>query len=189
MKEYTPRLKKQYNEEIIEKLKKDLDGANIMSLPKFEKIIVNVGLGTMKEDKAAFDQAIADIALITGQKPVVTKAKKAISNFKIRKGQDVGLKVTLRGNRMWEFYDRLVNIVLPRLKDFRGVPIKAFDGHGNYSLGIREHTVFPEIDTNNITKAFSMQVNINIAKSNDENSLLLLKYMGMPFIKIVKKQK
>ncbi|MBN1331307.1 50S ribosomal protein L5 [Candidatus Dojkabacteria bacterium] len=186
MKNYIPRLKKLYKEEIIKKLKQDLGDANIMALPKLDKIVINVGLGSAKEDKAAFDQAIEDISMIAGQAPVITKSKKAISNFKIRKGQDIGLKVTLRGDRMWEFYDRLVSIVLPRLKDFRGISNKAFDGRGNYSLGLREHTVFPEVDTNKVTKAFSMQVNINIANSNDENSLLLLKYLGMPFVKKAK---
>ncbi|MBD3280249.1 50S ribosomal protein L5 [Candidatus Dojkabacteria bacterium] len=183
MKKYEPRLKKQYKEKISKDLKGELGIDNVMALPRLEKIVINVGLGKLKDDKGAFDQAIEDISLITGQKPVVTKAKKAISNFKISKGENIGLKVTLRGDRMWEFYDRLVNIVLPRLKDFRGVSDKAFDGNGNYSLGLREHTVFPEIDTNKVTKAFSMQVNIGIASSNDENSQKLLRHLGMPFIK------
>lgn len=183
MKNYQPRLKTQYNKEILQNLKKDFGIENVMALPKLEKISVNIGLGKAKDDKAILEQAIEDIAAITGQKPVVTKASKAISNFKVRKGDPVGLKVTLRGERMWEFYDRLVNIVLPRLKDFRGVSLKAFDSNGNYSIGLSEHTVFPEIDTNKVTKSFGMQINIGIKNSDIEKSEKLLRYLGMPFFK------
>ncbi len=180
---YQPRLKKLYNEKLRKELKKELNLDNIWSVVSIEKIVINVGLGDAKSDEKLLENMMEDIALITGQRAVKTKAKKAISNFKIREGQNIGLKVTLRGDRMWEFFDRLVNIVLPRVKDFRGVQVKAFDGNGNYSLGLKEHTVFPEIDPNKVTKPHGLQINIIMKNGNDDASYLLLKKLGMPFYK------
>ncbi len=178
---YIPRLKKLYNKKIREELKKELKLDNIWAVVNLEKIVINVGLGDGKDDKNLIEDLTKDIALIAGQKPIATKAKKAISNFKIRAGQNIGIKVTLRGDRMWEFLDRLINIVLPRVKDFRGVSLKAFDGHGNYSLGLKEHTVFPEIDTNKVTKPHGLQINIITKNGSDEATKLLLTKLGMPF--------
>ena len=181
-----PRLKKEYDEKIRKELAKELGISNLMAVPTLVKISVNSGLGEAKNDEKILDDMISDLGLITGQRPVRTKSKKAVSNFKIRAGQEIGLKVTLRGNRMWEFYDRLVTIVLPRVKDFRGVPAKAFDGRGNYSLGLKEHTVFPEIDPNKVTKPRGMQITI-ITNSDDKKAAALLTKLGMPFVKAVKK--
>ncbi|KKQ35913.1 MAG: 50S ribosomal protein L5 [candidate division WS6 bacterium GW2011_GWA2_37_6] len=179
----TPRLKKEYNEKIRQELLKELNIKNIMAVPKLEKIIVNVGLGEAIKDSKILDDMLEDIAMIAGQRPVKTKSKKAISNFKIRIGQDIGLKVTLRNNKMWEFFDRLVNIVLPRTKDFRGVSDRAFDGRGNYALGLKEHNVFPEVDPNKVTRARGMQVIFTISGNSDEQSKVLLTKLGMPFKK------
>ncbi len=180
---YQPRLKKEYIETIRKELKDELGLDNIMSVPKLSKIVINVGLGEAKNDSKILDDMVEDISLITSQRPVKTKAKKAISNFKIRAGQEIGLKVTLRGDLMWEFYDRLVNIVLPRVKDFRGVSSKTFDGNGNYSLGIQEHTIFPEIDTSRVVKPKSMQIVIVVANADNKRAEVLLKKLGMPFAK------
>lgn len=177
-----PRLKKEYYEKIQKELAKEFGIKNLMAVPRIEKISVNVGLGEAKNDVKILDDMLEDIALIVGQRPVKTKSAKAISNFKIREGQEIGMKVTLRGDRMWEFLDRVINITLPRVKDFRGISAKAFDGRGNYSLGLREHTVFPEIDPNKVTKPRGMQIGI-ITNSNDEMARALLTKFGMPFIK------
>lgn len=181
--DYQPRLKNLYEETVRPELAKELGIENIMAVPSLEKIVVNVGLGEAKNDSGILDDMEQDIALITGQKPVRTQAKKAISNFKIRAGQEIGLKVTLRGSRMWEFYDRLVNIVLPRVKDFRGVSVRAFDGNGNYTLGLKEHTIFPEIDTNKVTRPRSMQMIFVANNADNVQSRLLHTKLGMPFEK------
>jgi len=186
---YIPRLKTKYLEETRPELLKELSLSNIMAVPSLEKIVLNVGVGEAKNDAKILDDMIEDIAVIAGQKPVKTKSKKAISNFKIRAGQEIGLKVTLRGNKMWEFYDRFVNVVLPRVKDFRGVSVRAFDGKGNYSVGLKEHTVFPEIDTNKVTKARSMQINFVIKNADNNSARLLLGKLGMPFAKVKTKSK
>ena len=178
-----PRLKKEYFEKIRPELMKELGIKNIMAVPKLEKIIINSGLGEAIKDSKIIDEMIEDISVITGQRPIRTKAKKAISNFKIRIGEDIGLKVTLRDQKMWEFLDRLVNIVLPRTKDFRGISSKAFDGRGNYALGIREHNVFPEVDPNKVTRARGIQIIFTISGNSDENSRVLLGKLGMPFQK------
>lgn len=181
-----PRLKTEYYEKIQKELAQEFGIKNLMAVPRIEKISVNVGLGDAKVDGKLLDDMIEDIALIVGQRPVKTKATKAISNFKIRIGQEIGMKVTLRGDRMWEFLDRVINITLPRVKDFRGISFKAFDGHGNYALGLKEHTVFPEIDPNKVTKPRGMQISI-ITNSNDEMAKALLTKLGMPFMKSNKK--
>jgi large subunit ribosomal protein L5 len=176
-----PRLKQKFQDEILPQLQKELELENPMAVPKLTKIVVNAGIGKeQKTNSNVAEEFGADIAIITGQKPIVTKSKLAISNFKLREGMDSGLKVTLRGDRMWHFFDRLVNGALPRVKDFRGVSRKAFDGKGNYSLGIREHTVFPEIDTSQMVRIRSMQVIVCTSTENDEHAIALLLKLGMP---------
>ncbi|MBL8014929.1 MAG: 50S ribosomal protein L5 [Candidatus Doudnabacteria bacterium] len=179
-----PTLKQKYEDSIRAELAKELGITNAMAIPNLTKIVVNAGIGKefTSNSNVAEDYA-QDIALITGQKPAVTKSKKAVSNFKLRENTDNGLKVTLRGDRMWEFYYKLVNIVLPRVKDFRGVSDKAFDKRGNYALGIKEHTVFPEIDTNKLVKIRTLQVIICTSAQNDDHAKVLLQKLGMPFKK------
>lgn len=177
------RLQKKYEEEVSKKLLKEFSYKNVMSIPSLTKVTVNCGLGEAKGDSKVFEEMLNDIALITGQKPVVTKAKKSISNFKVREEMDLGIKVTLRKDMMWYFIDRLISIVLPRIKDFRGIPYSSFDGRGNYSLGIKEHTVFPEVDATKVSKLRSLQVVINTTANTDEEAYSLLKELGFPFIK------
>lgn len=179
-----PRLKVKFEKEIKKELMQELGIKNIMAVPTVTKIVVNSGLGEAKLDAKIIDEMARDMAMITGQKPLVTKTKKAISNFKIRKGMDIGLKVTLREDMMWFFLDRLISIVLPRIKDFRGIPVKAFDRNGNYALGIKEHTVFPEVDAASVTKIRGLQIIICTSSNKDEDALLLLKKLGMPFQKL-----
>ena len=154
-----------------------------MEVPRLDKIVLNIGLGEARENARAIESATADIATITGQKPVVTRAKKSIANFRIREGMPIGVMVTLRGQRMYEFFDRLVNAALPRIRDFRGLPTKAFDGRGNYSLGVREQLIFPEIDYDKVERIRGMQININTTARNDEEAKRLLELLGMPFAK------
>jgi large subunit ribosomal protein L5 len=176
-----PRLKERYLKEILPELQRQFSYGNVMQVPRVEKITVNIGLGEARENARAVESATSDIATITGQKPVVTKAKKAIANFKIREGMPVGVAVTLRGDRMYEFLDRLLNVALPRIRDFHGVPVKAFDGRGNYSLGLREQLIFPEIEYDKVDRIRGMQVNIQTTARNDEEGRRLLELMGMPF--------
>lgn len=164
-------------------LMKELGIENVMAAPTLTKITVNIGAGKAKEDNALMEQLVSDVSLIAGQKPVITKAKKAIANFKLRENLPVGVKVTLRGDRMWEFYDKLVSVVLPRVKDFRGVSSKAFDGHGNYSLGFNDQSVFPEIDTTKVMKYHPLQVIICTSAVDDRGAYTLLKTLQMPFKK------
>ena len=178
---YTPRLKTMYEQELRVSLKDELGLATVMQVPRLEKITLNMGLGEAIQNAKILDSAVAELAAITGQRPVVTKAKKAIANFKLRKGLPIGCMVTLRGDRMYEFLDRLVNVALPRVRDFKGVSENAFDGRGNYSLGIREQIIFPEVDIDKIDKVKGLTVNIcTTAKSNDEGRALL-KALGVPF--------
>ena len=179
----TPRLKDKYIKSIQKELREELKIKNIMAVPTLEKIVLNSGLGEAKVDKTIIDDMVRDMAMIAGQKPVITMTKKAISNFKIRENMPIGVKVTLRGDMMWHFIDRLISIVLPRIKDFRGIPLKAFDGRGNYAVGIKEHTVFPEVDPTKVTKLRGLQVIICTTARNDEAALLLLQKLGMPFQK------
>ena len=178
-----PRLKERYKAEIAPELMREFAYANTMQVPRVQKVTVNIGLGEAKENARAVETATADIATITGQKPVVTKAKKAIANFKIRQHMPVGVAVTLRGDRMWEFLDRLLNAALPRIRDFHGVPTKAFDGRGNFSLGVHEQLIFPEIDYDKVDRIRGMQINIITTARTDEEGRRLLEMMGMPFSK------
>lgn len=173
-----------FEKEIKPALQKELNIKNVMAIPTIEKIVVNVGIGSeYKNNTAVIEEMSAVLAQITGQKPVVTKSKKSIANFKLREGMPNGLKVTLRKDRAWDFLYKLINIALPRVKDFRGVSDKAFDGRGNYSLGIIEHTIFPEIDTTQLQKIRSLQVVITTTAQNDQAGKLLLEKLGMPFRK------
>jgi large subunit ribosomal protein L5 len=173
--------KERYTQEVLPELKNRLGYANVMELPRMEKIVVGIGLGEAVQNSKALDSAERDLTTITGQKPVVTKAKKSIAIYKLRAGMPVGMMVTLRGKRMYDFYDRLVGIVLPRIRDFRGVSADAFDGRGNYSLGMKEQIVFPEIDYDKIEKIRGLQVTIVTSARRDDDARLLLKLMGMPF--------
>ncbi|MBW7953595.1 MAG: 50S ribosomal protein L5 [Candidatus Dojkabacteria bacterium] len=181
------RLQLKYENEIRQDLMKELGITNVMAAPTVTKIVVNSGLGEAKVDHGVIDEMVRDIALITGQKPVVTRSRKAISNFKIRENMDIGVKVTLRNDMMWHFLDRLISISLPRIRDFRGISDRAFDKKGNYSLGIKEHTVFPEVDATKVSKLRGLQIIINTSARNDNDALLLLKKLGMPFVKREKK--
>lgn len=180
------RLRKQYHEEVAATLKKEFKRPNLFAVPKIEKIVLNMGVTDPADPKAkekVMPILIKQFEIIAGQRPMITKARQAISNFKLRKGDPMGVMVTLRGEQMWEFLDKLISLVLPRVKDFRGVPKTAFDGRGNYSLGIEEQIAFPEIDFDQIEKIRGLQVNIVISNSNDEQSLRLLELLGMPFEK------
>ena len=175
------RLKEQYQEKVIPALMKEFNYRNIMEVPKLEKVVINMGLGEAIQNAKVLDSAQSELGAITGQKPVVTKAKKSIANFKLRAGMPIGCKVTLRRNRMYEFFDRLVNVALPRIRDFKGVSGKSFDGRGNYALGIREQIIFPEIDYDKIDKIKGMNIVIATTAKSDEEGKALLKMMGMPF--------
>jgi large subunit ribosomal protein L5 len=175
------RLKDRYREEIVPALMEEFGYRNVMEVPRLQKIVVNVGLGEALQDVKALDAAARDIATITGQKPIVTRARKSIASFKLREGNPIGVKVTLRGNRMYDFLDRMCNIALPRRRDFRGVSPDSFDGRGNYSLGFREQLVWPEIDYDSIDKIRGMEVTIVTTAKNDEEARRLLQLLGMPF--------
>ena len=176
-------MKDRYYKDVVPTLKKSLSVDNIMQVPKIKKVVVNVGVGEALDNAKALDAAVSDITLITGQKPVVTKARKSIANFKLREGRAIGVKVTLRGERMWSFLDRLMNIALPRVRDFRGIPADAFDGRGNYTLGLREQLVFPEIEYDKIEKLRGLEVSIVTSARTDDEGRQLLQLMGMPFKK------
>lgn len=175
------RLEERYSTEVAPQLKAKLGCANIMQLPKLEKIVLSIGLGEAIQDAKALEAAQKDLATISGQRPVVTKAKKPIATFKLRTGMPIGLMVTLRGKRMYDFFDKLVSVVMPRFRDFRGVSRDSFDGRGNYSLGIREQTVFTEIDYDKIDKIRGLEVTIVTTAKNDNEALTMLELMGMPF--------
>lgn len=177
----TIRMKEKYQKEIVPALVKMLDLDNVMQAPRLEKIVLNIGLGEALENAKSLDSAVEDIGQITGQRPVVTKAKKAISNFKLREGRAIGVKVTLRGERMWSFFDRMMSIALPRVRDFRGVSPNSFDGRGNYTLGFREQLVFPEIDYDQVDKIRGFEVTIVTTANDDEAGRALLSLLGMPF--------
>ncbi|NOZ62919.1 MAG: 50S ribosomal protein L5 [Calditrichaeota bacterium] len=181
--EYFPRLLKKYRAEIIPGLQKKFKYKNIMQVPKLEKIVVNMGVGEAIENSKALDAAMEDLMVITGQRPKVTRSKKAISNFKLRAGMPIGCFVTLRGWRMYEFLDRLINIAIPRVRDFRGLPDKSLDGRGNYNIGLKEQIVFPEIDYDKIDKIRGMNITFVTSAKSDEEAIELLKGFGMPFIK------
>ena len=176
-------LKERYQKEVVPALMKSLKMSNVMQVPRIEKVVVNIGLGEALDNAKALDAAVGDMNLITGQKPVVTKARKSIANFKLREGRAIGAKVTLRGERMWSFLDRLMNIALPRVRDFRGVSPDSFDGRGNYTLGFREQLVFPEIEYDKIDKLRGLEVTIVTTATNDDHGKQLLRMLGMPFKK------
>src|SRR3981189_1696874 len=175
------RLKQKYETEIKQSLGKELNITNAMAIPKLEKIVINMGLGEATQNVKIMDPLVADLAAIVGQKPVITKAKKSIAAFKVREGMPIGVMATLRGDHMYEFFDRLVNIALPRVRDFRGVSTKSFDGRGNYTLGLRDQLIFPEIDYSKVDKLKGMNVTIVTTARDDNQARALLKSFGMPF--------
>ena len=183
MSNYVPRLKKVYKDKIAPELFKELGYTSVMQIPALKKVVVSMGVGEALTNKKLLDAAVTDITLITGQKAVKTKAKKSIANFKLREGNEVGVMVTLRGAHMYEFLDRLINVALPRVKDFRGINPNGFDGHGNYSLGITEQIIFPEIDFDKIERVSGLNVNIVTSARTDSDARALLTKFGMPFRK------
>jgi large subunit ribosomal protein L5 len=176
-------LKDRYKEEVVPALMKELNLSNVMQVPRVDKVVVNIGVGEALDNAKSLDAAVGDLTQITGQKPVVTKARKSIAAFKLREGRAIGVKVTLRGERMWSFLDRLMNIALPRVRDFRGISPDAFDGRGNYTLGLREQLVFPEIDYDKIDKLRGLEVTIVTSGRTDDEARQLLQMLGMPFRK------
>ena len=176
-----PRLKQRFRDEIAPALMREFSYRNAMQVPRVEKVVVNIGLGEATQDAKALDSAAQDLAIITGQKAVITRAKRSIANFKIREGNPIGLTVTVRGDRMWEFMDRLLNAALPRIRDFRGVSRNAFDGRGNFSLGVREQLIFPEIEYDKVERVRGFQINIITSANTDEEGARLLELLGMPF--------
>lgn len=177
------RMKERYQTELVPALQDSLGLTNVMQVPQIKKVVVNIGMGEALDNPKALDAAVSDVTQITGQKPVVTKARVSIANFKLREGRAIGVKVTLRGERMWSFLDRLLNIVLPRVRDFRGVSRDAFDGRGNYTLGLREQLIFPEIEYDKIDKIRGMEITIVTSAKSDEQAAQLLEMLGMPFRK------
>jgi large subunit ribosomal protein L5 len=175
------RLRERYTREVLPNLMKELGYRNHMQVPRLDKIVINIGLGEAIQNAKALDVAVAELVAITGQKAVITKARKAIANFKLREGMPIGCMVTLRGDRMYEFFDRLVNVGLPRVRDFKGISDRSFDGRGNYSLGVREQIIFPEIDLDKVDKVRGLTVCINTTAKTDAEGKALLKAMGMPF--------
>lgn len=178
---YVPRLKKLYLEEVVPKLKKEFSIENQMAVPKLEKISLNMGMGEAISNIKILDDAVEELSALAGQRPTVTRAQKSIAAFKLREGMPIGCRVTLRGERMWEFLDRLISVALPRVRDFRGVPTKSFDGRGNYTLGIRDHLIFQEVDYNKVERAKGMNITIVTTAGNDERAQVLLRELGMPF--------
>jgi large subunit ribosomal protein L5 len=178
---YTPRLKERYNQELRESLRRELGLANIMEVPRPEKVVVNMGVGEASRDAKVMDGAIRDLSTITGQKPAVRRARKSIATFKIRQGMPIGVAVTIRGDRMWDFLDRLLSVVLPRIRDFRGLDPSSFDGHGNFSFGVTEQLVFPEIDYDDIDATRGMDITIVTTGTSDEAGRALLRGLGFPF--------
>ena len=176
-----PRLRTRFEKEIKAKLQEELGLTNVMQVPSFAKIVVNMGVGKATQQRSLLDGAVTDLTTITGQKPSVRKAKKSIANFKLREGNEIGAKVTMRGDRMWEFYDRLVSLAIPRIRDFRGMSPKQFDGHGNYTFGLTEQLVFPEIDYDRIDSVRGMDITIVTTAETDDQGRALLRALGFPF--------
>jgi len=177
------RIREIYNKTVVPALQKDFNYKNVNAVPRIEKICINIGMGEATQNAKLLDGAVAELTAISGQKPVITKAKKSIAAFKLREGMPIGVMVTLRGDRMYEFFDRLVTVALPRVRDFRGVSSKSFDGRGNYTLGIRDQLIFPEIDYNKVDKTKGMNICITTSAKTDAEGLALLRHMGMPFTK------
>jgi large subunit ribosomal protein L5 len=178
---YTPRFKLRYREELLPSLQQQLGFSNVNQVPRLEKIVVNMGVGDAIKDGRMLDAALEDLTTITGQKPVITKARKSIAGFKLREGMSIGAKVTLRGDRMWEFLDRLVSLALPRIRDFRGLDPRSFDGHGSYTLGVTEQLIFPEVDYDKVLKVRGMDITIVTTASGDEEGRALFAALGFPF--------
>lgn len=176
-----PGMKEKYNQEVVPALMKKFEYRSVMQVPKLEKVVINIGMGEAIQNAKAIDAAVNDLQIITGQRPVVTRAKKSVAAFKVREGMQIGVKVTLRGSRMYDFMDRLVNIALPRVRDFRGISAKAFDGRGNYTLGIKEQLIFPEINYDKIDKVRGMDITFVTTAKTDEEGREMLRLMGMPF--------
>jgi large subunit ribosomal protein L5 len=177
------RMQEKYNSEVVPALRKAFDLQNVMQVPRIQKVVVNIGMGEAMDNPKSMEAAVSDLTIITGQKPVMTKARKSIANFKLREGRLIGTKVTLRGDRMWSFLDRLMNTALPRVRDFRGVSGNAFDGRGNYTLGLRDQLIFPEIEYDKIDKLRGMEVTIVTTAKNDDQARTMLQLLGMPFSK------
>jgi large subunit ribosomal protein L5 len=175
------RLKERYSNDVVPALKKEFGYTNVMAIPKIEKVVVNMGLGEATQNAKIVDTGADEVMRVTGQKPVVTRAKKSIAQFKVRKGQPIGAMVTLRGERMWDFLDRLISVALPRVRDFRGVSARGFDGRGNYTLGLKDQLLFPEIDYMKVDKARGMNVSVVTSARTDEEARKLLQFIGMPF--------
>ncbi|MCH2173682.1 50S ribosomal protein L5 [Myxococcota bacterium] len=176
-----PRILTRYRDEIVQKLKSDFGYTNLHQVPKLTKIVVNMGVGEAAQNPKLLENAAEELSVITGQKPVIRKARKSVANFKLREGQPVGCMVTLRGQHMWEFFDRLMNVSLPRVRDFKGVSQKAFDGRGNYSLGIQEQIIFPEVNYDNVERVTGLNVTLVTTAVNDAEGKALLTYLGVPF--------
>jgi large subunit ribosomal protein L5 len=183
MKKELPRLKGKYTNEVVPALKKKFGYKNIMQVPKLEKIVVNIGVGDAIQNAKLLDAAVTDLTALCGQKPIVTRSKKAISNFKLRANIPIGCAVTLRQDRMYEFFDRLVNVAIPRIRDFRGMPSNSFDGRGNYTMGLKEQIIFPEIDYDKVEKIRGMNITVCTTAKTDEEGMELLRSLGMPFRK------
>ena len=180
---YTPRLKTRFREEIVPQLRQDLGLTNVMQVPRLEKIVVNMGVGEALKDGRMLDAAVEDLTTIAGQKPVITRARKSIAGFKLREGNAIGVKVTLRGDRMWEFYDRLVSLAIPRIRDFRGLDPRSFDGRGNYTFGLTEQLIFPEIDYDKVLKVRGMDITIVTTARSDDEGRTLLRALGFPLMR------
>jgi large subunit ribosomal protein L5 len=177
------RMQEKYNNEVVPALRKAFDLKNVMQVPRIQKVVVNIGMGEAMDNPKSMEAAVSDLTTITGQKPIMTKARKSIANFKLREGRLIGTKVTLRGERMWSFLDRLMSTALPRVRDFRGVSGNAFDGRGNYTLGLRDQLIFPEIEYDKIDKLRGMEVTIVTTAKNDDQARTMLQLLGMPFSK------
>jgi len=178
-----PRVRTRYTEQAVPALQKQFGYANVMQIPRLQKIVLNMGVGEARDDSKLMDAAVADLTTISGQKPAIRRAKKSIANFKLREGMPIGCMVTLRGDKMWEFIDRLIHAALPRIRDFQGIPDKSFDGRGNYSMGVREQFIFPEIDIDKVTRTRGMDITFVTSAPNDEEARALLRELGMPFRK------
>jgi large subunit ribosomal protein L5 len=180
---YEPRLRQRYRDDVVTSLQKEFGIENVMAVPRIDKVVLNIGLGEATQNVKLLDDAVEELTVIAGQRATVTRARKSISNFKLREGMPIGCRVTLRGRRMWDFLDRLISIALPRVRDFRGIPTRSFDGRGNFTLGIRDHLIFPDLDYNKVDQAKGLNVTIVTSAERDDQALHLLRGLGMPFRK------
>ena len=178
---YTPRVKTRYAEEVVPALQKEFSIDNVMAVPRVEKVVLNIGLGEATQNIKLLDAAVGELAEISGQRPTVTRARKSIANFKLREGMPIGCRVTLRGTRMWDFLDRLIAVALPRVRDFQGIPTGSFDGRGNFTMGVQDHLIFPDMDYNKVDRTKGMNITIVTSADNNEKALYLLRGLGMPF--------